>query len=198
MVSIERSRDGVDLRQSPRRISPTQALFFARAGASPRATAIICDDHLRSYGEIAGRAHSLSNRLADAGVARGTPVALVMDSGWERVVAELGILEAGAGYLTIDPSWPDCLRERVLRDEKADLIVTQPWLEARLAAGERRRVVTVDEDASLEAQHLAPLGRSGAHDLVCVCCRAGTDGGAIAFRVDQRAALAQVSDVLSK
>jgi non-ribosomal peptide synthetase component F len=195
MASMEPSADGVEVLRSPRRVSPTQSLFFARASASPRATAIICDDHLRSYGEIAGRAHSLSNRLAAVGVARGKAVALVMDSGWERVVAELGILEAGAGYLTVDPSWPDSLRERVLRDENADLIVTQPWLETRLAAGERRRIVTIAEDASLEAQRLAPLGRSGAHDLVCVCCGAGADGSAVEYRFDQRAAMAQLSDV---
>ena len=50
-----------------------------------------------------------------AWAAVGELVAIVMDKGWEQVVAAAGVVAAGAAYLPIDASWPAERVRQVLR-----------------------------------------------------------------------------------
>lgn len=178
-----------------RTFRPVQRLFFAHAESAPQAPAVICGDHFQSYGEIACRAGALSERLADAGAARDQPVAVMMESGWERVVAMLGILGTGAGYVPIDPAWPEAVRQRMLVQEHSNLIVTQPWLQPQLAEHERRRIVTVEGAAPASDEPWAPRSRQNPGDMACACHGVWRDGHAIRLAFDHGAAATQVLDV---
>jgi pyochelin synthetase len=178
-----------------RRFRPVQRLFFAHAESSPQAPAVICGDHFRSYAEIACRACALSERLADAGAARNEAVAVVMESGWERIVAMLGILGAGAGYVPIDPTWPEAERQRMLVEEHSKLIVTQPWLRPQLAAHECRRIVTVDGAAPAADESWTPRSRQNQSDMACACRGVWRDGHSTRLAFDHGAAATQILEV---
>jgi pyochelin synthetase len=174
---------------------PVHSLFFSRAAASPETPALICGDHFHSYGEIACRACALSTQLAAAGATRDEAVAVVMQSGWERVVAVLGILAAGAGYFPIDPSLPHAMQQRLMRGEKSELIVTQPWLEPGLAADERRPILTIGGDATWSDGRWTPPFRQSPSDLARACRALGPDGHDARTHVDHATAAKEVVGV---
>ena len=67
------------------------------------------------------------------GACPNTLVAVVMEKGWEQVVAVLGILQSGAAYLPIDPALPEERVWYLLRHGEARIVLTQPWLATTLA-----------------------------------------------------------------
>jgi non-ribosomal peptide synthetase component F len=184
MDTFERSPVGPGTWRSEWNFRPAHSMFFSRARSSPETTALICGDHFQSYGEIACRACALSEQLTTAGVTRNKAVAVMMDSGWERVVALLGILAAGAGYLPVDPSLPRTLRQRLMREESSSLIVTQPWLKAHLAADEERPILTIEGGATSGGSRWRPRPSLRSHDLACACDGLSRDGHAIHRRID--------------
>jgi non-ribosomal peptide synthetase component F len=192
---MERLPRGLEAWSARSRFRPVQGLFFSRAEISPEAPAVICGDHFRSYAEIACRACALSERLTAAGAGRDEAVAVMMESGWERIVAMLGILATGAGYVPIDPAWPEAVRHEMLREEHSKLIVTQPCLQPRLAAHESRPIVTVEGTSPAADEPWTPRSRQNPGDLACTCHGVRRDGHSTRLRFDHGAAATQVTDV---
>src|SRR5262249_47178897 len=56
--------------------------------------------------ELAAETEATAGWLRRAGARPGGLVAVVMEKGWEQVVAVLAVAQAGAAYLPIDPSLP--------------------------------------------------------------------------------------------
>ena len=52
-------------------------------------------------------------------------IAIVMDKGWEQVVAALAIFTSGAAYVPIDPQLPAQRRLQLLQETQAQIILTQ-------------------------------------------------------------------------
>ena len=82
------------------------AAVLRRAEASPDAIAVASAGEQLSYAELASRGRRLAGRLRRAGVAEGDVVAVLLPRGPELVVAELGVLLAGAAFLPLDPGTP--------------------------------------------------------------------------------------------
>src|ERR1700737_3890964 len=83
-----------------------QDLFTAQAMAFPHRPAVISHNRTLSYGELLVLARAWGQKLRSLGVGPQTLVAIVMEKGWEQIVAAFGILESGAAYLPIDPGVP--------------------------------------------------------------------------------------------
>ncbi|WP_233587255.1 non-ribosomal peptide synthetase/type I polyketide synthase [Corallococcus sp. CA049B] len=82
-------------------------LVLRAAEATPGALAVIDQDVRLTYAELMALVRAAAVRLQDAGVGRGSCVAVVMEKGWEQVVATTAILLTGAYYLPLNPSHPD-------------------------------------------------------------------------------------------
>ena len=94
-----------------------------------------------SYAELRERSRRLAARLAgERGVGPGDVVALFLERSPEAVAAVLGVLEAGAAYLPLDPAYPDERLTYMLADAGARCVVTRGELVPRLEAldGARR------------------------------------------------------------
>ncbi len=91
---------------------PLHELVARQCAIRGDAPAVIDGDFALSYRELGARAHRLARRLRQTGVRPGDLVAVSLDKGWAQVVAVLGALHAGAGYLPIDPALPP--RRRLL------------------------------------------------------------------------------------
>ncbi|MEU7790182.1 amino acid adenylation domain-containing protein [Amycolatopsis sp. NPDC049159] len=95
-------------------------VVLARAAETPDAVAVTAGPVTLSYRELAGRARGLGTRLRAAGVGPERLVGVVVDRPVDALVAFLGVLIAGGGYVPLAASLP---AER-LREIAADAALT--------------------------------------------------------------------------
>lgn len=179
-------------------------LFAASVAAAPGATAVVCGERALSYREVDLLSRRTARDLRDAGVRRGDRVAVVMEKGWEQVVAVLAVLRAGAAYLPVDPHWPAARRAALLADADVRHALTQPWLDMSWPSGVHVHPVagTPDAgtapgartDADTDGDTGADAG-TGPDDLAYVIFTSGSTGRPKGVSVTHRAAVNTVVDI---
>ncbi|MFG1951744.1 amino acid adenylation domain-containing protein [Micromonospora sp. NPDC048830] len=103
--------------QAPQPETPgLTARFREQARRTPDAVAAECGADRLTYAQLLDRATGLAARLRAAGVTRGDRVGIHLDRTLDLLVAVLGVLEAGAAYVPLDPSWPADRMRYVLDD----------------------------------------------------------------------------------
>ena len=85
-----------------------------------------------TYQELNRRANQLAHYLRSRGVTRETIVGVSIERSLDMIVALLGILKAGGGYVPLDPGYPSAHLAFMVEDSRAALILTQSRLAARL------------------------------------------------------------------
>lgn len=107
----------------------------------PDATAMICAGKEFGYGWLAAEARALTARLRSLGVGPESAVALVLPRSAELVVALLATLGAGAGYVPIDPAYPEDRVHFMLTDSAPTVVVTTTDLAGTLPTGPAPRLL---------------------------------------------------------
>lgn len=134
--------------------------FELQAQATPQALALRQGDAGMRYDELQARSLRLAARLQALGVAHETPVALLVERGFDMVVALLAILRAGGAYLPLDPAYPAVRLAYMLADSRCPLLLTQRSLRDRVPPFEGRVVELdapeVDEPPPLRASPAGP------------------------------------------
>ena len=118
--------------------------FERQAASTPDAIAITCDGHSLTYAELNRRANRIAHHLRALGVAPNELVGLRMERGIELVVAILGILKSGAGYLPLDPAYPQARVAYMLEDSRVSVVLTEKSLAPDLASSPVE-IVLLDE-----------------------------------------------------
>ncbi|NHZ35817.1 non-ribosomal peptide synthetase, partial [Massilia rubra] len=108
-------------------------LFEARVLAAPAAPAIVFGEQSLSYDALNRRANRLAHCLIAHGVKADDRVALCMARGPDLIVAMLAILKAGAGYVPLDPAYPEQRLAWMLDDSAPSALVTDAEGAARWA-----------------------------------------------------------------
>ena len=80
--------------------------FGERALAHPDRVAVRFDGVELTYGALDARSDAVARRLLRLGIAPGALVGICLPRSADFVVAILGVLKAGAGYLPLDPRYP--------------------------------------------------------------------------------------------
>ncbi|MBU8894067.1 amino acid adenylation domain-containing protein [Corallococcus sp. M34] len=151
--------------------------FVEQALANPERLAVIAPERTLTHGELLARATALANQLSREGARRNHPVAVVMEKGWEQVVATVAASLAGAPYLPIDAGAPRERRWRLLADGGCELALTQPWLDAQLEwpEGVQRLPVTAGPAAPVHRDDV-PVSAQGPDDLAVIIPTSGSTG----------------------
>ncbi|MFF5077406.1 amino acid adenylation domain-containing protein [Actinoplanes sp. NPDC000266] len=105
-------------------------LITAQARRRPGAPALTDAAGSLSYAGLVSQASGVAARLREAGVVEGDLVGLSLPRGRDAVIAMLGILSAGAGYVPLDPSYPRSRLAAMVEDAAPRLILGQPVLDA--------------------------------------------------------------------
>src|SRR5262249_37875603 len=114
-------------------------VFAAQAAATPDAVAVVFAGEELSYGELDARANQLAHHLRALGVGAESVVGVCLERSLELVVALLGILKAGGGYLPLDPEYPAERLHYMLADAGAAVLISATGLCDRLTIPPRLR-----------------------------------------------------------
>ncbi len=98
-----------------------------------------------TYSELGERAGRLAGFLRSLGVGPESIVAVLMERSADLLVAQLGVLKAGAAYLSLDPGHPAERLTFMLEEAEAPVVLTQEAMAAGLD-GSQARIVCLDRD----------------------------------------------------
>jgi amino acid adenylation domain-containing protein len=166
----------------------------ARAARYPDRVAVMSSTRSWSYADLWQASNQVGHWLRHRGARPGMLVAVMMEKGWEQVVAVLGVLRSGAAYLPIDPGYPAERVQFLLEHGQVGLVLTQAAVDARLCWPRGVERYRVDEAAlPNNLDDLAPIQRQD--DLAYVIYTSGSTGVPKGVAIDHRGALNTINDI---
>ena len=133
--------------------------FVAQAARQPDHPAVIANGRTLTYDDLFRLSNQIGRRLRKLGVQPNTLVAVVMEKGWEQVVAVLGIHASGAAYIPVDPSLPQERLWYLLENSQVQVALIQSRLDETLAwpDGIQRLCVDTDEFSTEDDSPVTPV-----------------------------------------
>ncbi|MEG3902161.1 amino acid adenylation domain-containing protein [Microcoleus sp. B4-C5] len=151
-------------------------LFAEKVASRSHEPAIITSTRTLSYQELYLRSNQVGHRLRNLGVRPNQLIAVVMEKGWEQIVAVLGILASGAAYLPIDAALPKERLWYLLENGEVQFVLTQSCLDRSLEWPETVRRICLDTD-ELATESDKPLETvQEPEDLAYVIYTSGSTG----------------------
>jgi amino acid adenylation domain-containing protein len=127
-------------------------VFERQALARPQQTALRHRDQSMSYAALNRAANQLASYLIASGIARDKAVAVVLEPGFDLVIALLGCLKAGGVYVPLDPTHPQARLETILSDVQPSIVITRSHLVDALPATDSL-LVCMDRDEMLLSEY---------------------------------------------
>jgi amino acid adenylation domain-containing protein len=155
-------------------------LVLSSAARTPDAVAAVGEDGRElQYRALEAHAHRLAQHLGAIGVRRGGLVGVHLERSVDMLVALQAVLEAGAAYVPLDPSFPPDRLALMVEDSGLTTLITQRSLEQALTvpAGVRRVVIDGDDAAAIAAASATrPAVTVDCRDLAYVIYTSGSTG----------------------
>ncbi|OEZ60290.1 tyrocidine synthase 3 [Duganella sp. HH105] len=176
--------------------STLEQLFDEQAACLPDQIALVGSGRRMTYAQLHAESRSLGAALHGLGAQPNRLIAIVMDKGWEQVVASLGIIYAGAAYLPIDPDMPRERMRHILQQAEVSIVVTQPSVKQRMDWPEFIvSCIVVEPSSGVPASvDLTAVERSPDH-LAYVIYTSGSTGMPKGVVIDHRGAVNTVHDI---
>lgn len=149
--------------------------FEDRVRANPDAVAVSCDNKSLTYAELNAAANRLAHRLREQGARPDMLIGLCVERSLEQIIGILGILKSGAGYLPLDPAYPDQRLAFLVSDADVKMVVADENGRERLVDNEGLDIIAprISVDAQ-PAENPAPVG--DAENLAYVIYTSGSTG----------------------
>lgn len=169
--------------------------FIAQASERPQQLAIASPARTLTYEELYRRSHQLGNQLRQLGARPNMLVGVVMEKGWEQVVAVLAILMAGAAYVPIASVLPRERRWQLYEQSDIQIVLTQSWLNETLQWPKNIQRICVDTagQAPSNIQPLEPIQQL--EDLAYIIYTSGSTGVPKGVMIDHRGANNTIVDI---
>jgi amino acid adenylation domain-containing protein len=169
--------------------------FLDQVAKQPDQLAVCTPKRRLTYREAYRHSRAIENELLRADAKPNDLVAVMMEKGWEQIVAVLGIHFAGAAYLPIDPELPAERQRFLLEHAKVKVALTQSSVRARLSVPDHIEVIEVDRLKPADEPAPADRRRQKPEDLAYVIYTSGSTGVPKGVMIDHRGALNTVLDV---
>ena len=99
------------------------SLFDTQSGKTPHNIALVCQHESITYTQLQKKSKQLATHLRSIGVTKGDSVGICMGRSIEMVISMLGIMEAGAAYIPLDPFYPLDRIDFILEDSKTQFVI---------------------------------------------------------------------------
>ena len=110
-------------------------LVAAQADRTPGAVAAVDENEQVTYRELVDRARQLAGHLAGLGVRPDGRVGVLLERSLAMITGLLGVLEAGAAYVPLDPTLPEERLATLAENAGLSAVVTQDRFSALLPVG---------------------------------------------------------------
>jgi amino acid adenylation domain-containing protein len=173
--------------------------FLKQVAERPGQIAVCTPERRLTYMELYRYACRVEQELLLRQVKPNDLVAVMMQKGWEQIVAVLGIHLAGAAYLPVDPELPAERQCFLLEHANAKVAFTQSAVRNRLSVPASVEVLEVDrltpaDEGAPEVAH-EDRRRQKPEDLAYVIYTSGSTGIPKGVMIDHRGALNTVLDI---
>ena len=170
-------------------------LFLAQLQARRHESAVISPQRTLTYLELSQLATQVGRKVRQLGATPNTLVAIVMEKGWEQVVAVFGVLMSGAAYLPIEPELPKERQWYLLEQGQVKLVLTLSQFNQNLEWPEEIQRLCLDDDNFFNGNDgpLEPVQTST--DLAYVIFTSGSTGQPKGVAIDHRGAVNTLKDI---
>ena len=119
--------------------------FEQQADIRPDATALSGMKHSYSYIEMEKCTNQIAHYLRQHGVVAGAMVGLFFNRSELPILAMLGILKAGAGYVPIDPAYPEDRIEHIIADASIKIVLSESELATQMTDAFKGPILLLDK-----------------------------------------------------
>ncbi len=149
-------------------------LFEQQVEKTPENIAVICASESISYRELNEKANKIARCLRQAGVKPNSVVGIIAKPSFEMIIGIMGILKSGGAYMPIDPEYPRERIEYMLKDSKADVLLTSS--DCRRNYNLHSTLIAVEDGISMEMEctNLPRINRES--DLAYIIYTSGSTG----------------------
>lgn len=170
--------------------------FFAgQVERQPRQPALISSRLNLTYQELFCQSARIGHWLVQNGGSPENLVAVVMEKGWEQVVAVWGIIQAGSAYLPLDPGIPTERLLGLLAEANVKIVLTQPWLIEKLKLPDNFRCLAITPDTASGFPETTPETGQTQENLAYVLYTSGSTGSPKGVMIEQRSIINRMLDV---
>ncbi|MFG6100370.1 amino acid adenylation domain-containing protein [Leptothoe sp. ISB3NOV94-8A] len=152
------------------------SLFVTRVQQQGESIAIVTPKQSFTYEILYQRISQLGHYLRQLDVRPNHLIAIVMEKGWEQIVAVLGILAAGAAYVPVDPELPPERFQYLLENSGVDIAITQSWLDEKLSWPSSIRRLALDQEHFHQGNYSQLSLIQSPDDLAYVIYTSGSTG----------------------
>lgn len=147
--------------------------FSEAAKKYPERVALIDSSRSYTYSALANRAEQIREKLAEAGIADQSTVAVLQSRCVDSVASSLAILAQGANCVPIDPGFPLATVESMLNDSEAQLVLVANTAATPLYS-KSIKVLSLP-DPNFEQDKSLQIARS-TNSTMCVMFTSGSTG----------------------
>ena len=148
-------------------------LFEQNAVERPDAIALVFEGKTRTFRAVDAAANCIANTLLSRGVKPGSRVGILLDRGFDLVLAMLAVAKAGAVYVPLDIAYPPERVGFMLEDAACALLLTSS---SRASGLDSAFVLAVDTPEVMAASNERPPCPSQASDVCYVIYTSGSTG----------------------
>ncbi|MTI60084.1 MAG: amino acid adenylation domain-containing protein [Firmicutes bacterium] len=157
--------------------------------------AVITEEKRFSYKELVSYASVIAGQLKKEGVRPQDTVAIIMNKGWEQIVAVYAVLFAEAVYLPIDPVNPQERISEILADSGVETLLCQSWILQRDKWLREKNYIEVDKIKVNTDQEEIRNSNSRPDSPAYVIYTSGSTGKPKGVVIDHQGAVNTILDV---
>ena len=190
-----RLREEINDTEAPLSDELLHTLFLKQVEERPHQTAVCTPQDQLTYADVYRRACAVEELLLRRDVRPNQLVAVMMEKGWEQIVAVLGVLFAGGAYLPINPELPAERQRYLIERGEVKVVLTQSAVQPRLSVPTGVEVLAVDLLKSTDPGVPVPRRRQKPEDLAYVIFTSGSTGLPKGVMIDHRGAVNTILDI---